>query len=70
MDTNRFSRKVRKVRKGCGAYLKKNFADVANFARGKTIRTLFYTFYTAKSNPRFRVFSVFRGSQSNPKHET
>ena len=39
----------------------------------KTIRALFYTFYmfyTAKSNPRFRVFSVFRGSQSNPKQET
>ena len=51
----------------------KNFADVANFARGKTIRTLFYTFYmfyTAKSNPRFRVFGVFRGSQSNQKQET
>jgi hypothetical protein len=27
-------------------------------------------FYTAKSNPRFRVFSVFRGSQSNQKPET
>ena len=27
-------------------------------------------FYTAKSNPRFRVFSVFRGSQSNQKQET
>ena len=25
-------------------FQKKNFADVANFARGKTIRTLFYMF--------------------------
>ena len=73
MDANGFSRKERKERKGCGAFPKKNFADVANFARGKTIRTLFYTFYmfyTAKSNPRFRVFGVFRGSQSNQEQET
>ena len=62
-----------KSAKAVEPFQKKNFADVANFARGKTIRTLFYTFYmfyTAKSNPRFRVFSVFRGSQSNQKLET
>ena len=39
-----FCRKERKERKGCGAFPKKNFADFANFARGKTIRTLFYMF--------------------------
>ena len=53
------SRKVRKVRKGCGAYPKKNFADVANFARGKTIRTLFYTFLHVLHGQKFNRLFVY-----------
>ena len=51
MDANRFSRKERKERKGCGAF-PKNFANLANFARAKKIRphsTRFYTLYTAQN---------------------
>ena len=44
------SRKVRNVRKGSGAFpQKKTSRTKANFARAKKIRTLFYTFYTAKN---------------------
>ena len=43
------SRKVRNVRKGCGAFPKKNFADFANFARAKKIAPYSTRFYTAKN---------------------
>ena len=53
------SRKVRNVRKGCGAFPKKNFADFANFARGKTIRTLFYTFLHVLHGQKFNRLFVY-----------
>ena len=50
------SRKVRNVRKGCGAFPKKNFAD---FARGKKIRTLFYTFLHVLHGQKFNRLFVY-----------
>ena len=53
------SRKVRNVRKGSGAFPKKNFADFANFARGKTIRTLFYTLLHVLHGQKFNRLFVY-----------
>ena len=54
------SRKVRNVRKGSGAFpQKENFADFANFARGKTIRTLFYTFLHVLHGQKFNRLFVY-----------
>ena len=53
------SRKVRNVRKGSGAFPKKNFADFANFARAKKIRTLFYTFLHVLHGQKFNRFFVY-----------
>ena len=78
MESNLFSsREVREVREGFkgGKPYPKNLCVISaplrlcvkNKKRFAPYSTRFYTFYTAKSNPRFRVF---RGSQSNQNPET
>ena len=53
------SRKVRNVRKGSGAFPKKNFADESELRARQMIRTLFYTFLHVLHGQKFNRLFVY-----------
>ena len=59
MDTNLYLAQSSQCSQRLWSLSKKNFADFVNFARGKTIRTLFYTFLHVLHGQKFNRFFVY-----------
>ena len=59
MDTNLYLAQSSQRSQRVWSLSKKNFADFANFARGKTIRTLFYTFLHVLHGQKFNRLFVY-----------